>query len=41
VQRSVSGTGNGYGHCTFTPSELATAFLDLVLWAEHGVKPPN
>jgi pimeloyl-ACP methyl ester carboxylesterase len=41
VQRSVPGTGNGYGHCTFTPSELATAFLDLVLWAEHGVKPPN
>jgi len=41
VQRSVLGTGNGYGHCTFTPTELATAFLDLVLWAEFGVKPPN
>ena len=41
VQRSVPGTGSGYGHCTFTPSELATAFFDLVLWAEHGVKPPN
>ena len=41
VQRLVPGTGNGYGHCTFTPSELATAFLDLVLWAEHGVKPPS
>ena len=39
VQRSVLGTGNGYGHCTFTPQELATAFSDLVLWAEHGVKP--
>jgi len=41
VQRSVPGTGSGYGHCTFTPSELATAFFDLVLWAEFGVKPPN
>jgi hypothetical protein len=39
VQRSVPGTGNGYGHCTFTPQELATAFSDLVLWAEYGVKP--
>ena len=41
VQRSVPGTGNGYGHCTFTPVELATAFFDLVLWAEHGVKPAS
>jgi pimeloyl-ACP methyl ester carboxylesterase len=41
VQRLVPGTGNGYGHCTFTPLELATAFSDLVLWAEYGVKPAN
>ena len=41
VQRSVPGTGNGYGHCTFTPQELVTAFFDLVLWAEYGVKPAN
>jgi len=41
VQRSVLGTGNGYGHCTFTPQEIATAFFDLVLWAEYGVKPAN
>jgi pimeloyl-ACP methyl ester carboxylesterase len=41
VQRSVLGTGNGYGHCTFTPQELATAFFDLVLWAEYGIKPAN
>ncbi len=41
VQRSVLGSGNGYGHCTFTPGELATAFFDLVLWAEFGVKPAN
>jgi hypothetical protein len=39
VQRSVLGTGNGYGHCTFTPLELATAFFDLTLWVEYGVKP--
>jgi pimeloyl-ACP methyl ester carboxylesterase len=41
VQRSVPGTGNGYGHCTFTPQELVTAFFDLVVWAELGVKPAN
>jgi pimeloyl-ACP methyl ester carboxylesterase len=28
-----------YGHCNFTPTELATAFTDLVLWAELGLKP--
>lgn len=39
VQRSVAGTGGGYGHCTFTPLEQATAFQDLVLWAEYGIKP--
>jgi pimeloyl-ACP methyl ester carboxylesterase len=39
VQREVLGTGNGYGHCTFTPFELATAFSDLVLWAEYGIMP--
>ena len=39
VQRNVAGTNNGYGHCTFTPQELSQAFLDLVLWAQAGVKP--
>ena len=39
VQRSVPGTANGYGHCTFTPQELATAFSQLVLWVEFGIKP--
>ena len=39
VQRSVLGTANGYGHCTFTPLEISNAFSDLVLWAEYGVKP--
>jgi len=39
VRRSVPGTAGGYGHCTFTPQELSTAFTDLVLWAQYGVKP--
>lgn len=39
VQRQVAGTGNGYGHCTFTPQELTQAFFDLILWGEAGVKP--
>ena len=39
VQRSVSGFFGGYGHCTFTPDELAQAFFDLVLWGEYGLKP--
>lgn len=39
VQRSVPGTGGGYGHCTFTPQELSKAFLDLIAWGELGVKP--
>jgi pimeloyl-ACP methyl ester carboxylesterase len=28
-----------YGHCNFTPTELATAFADIVRWAELGIKP--
>ena len=39
VQRNVQGTGNGYGHCTFTPQELTQAFFDLILWGEFGIKP--
>jgi hypothetical protein len=35
VQRTVS----RYGHCEFTPTEIATAFLDLVAWVEFGIKP--
>jgi pimeloyl-ACP methyl ester carboxylesterase len=35
VQRTV----NRYGHCVFTPGELATAFSDLVGWVEFGIKP--
>jgi hypothetical protein len=27
------------GHCTFTPTELVTTFVDLVTWVEAGVKP--
>jgi pimeloyl-ACP methyl ester carboxylesterase len=35
VQRQI----NRYGHCNFTPTELATAFSDLVVWVEFGIKP--
>jgi len=36
VQRTVS----RYGHCDqLLPEEIATAFRDLVLWVEYGVKP--
>lgn len=27
------------GHCSFTPTELVTTFVDLVKWVEGGVKP--
>jgi hypothetical protein len=35
VQRTI----NRYGHCDFTPAELATAFADLVGWVEFGITP--
>jgi pimeloyl-ACP methyl ester carboxylesterase len=35
VQRTI----NRYGHCTFTPAEIAGAFGSLVAWVELGVKP--
>ena len=35
VQRTV----DRYGHCLFTPDELASAIFDLVAWVELGVKP--
>ncbi len=35
VQRSI----RAVGHCDFEPEELIGAFLDLVAWVEHGVKP--
>jgi pimeloyl-ACP methyl ester carboxylesterase len=35
VQRTI----DRYGHCVFTPNELATAFSDLVAWVEFGVVP--
>jgi len=28
-----------YGHADFTPTELVTAFSDLVLWVRYGIKP--
>jgi pimeloyl-ACP methyl ester carboxylesterase len=39
VRRQVPGTAGGYGHCTFSPQELATAITDLIIWGEYGVKP--
>jgi pimeloyl-ACP methyl ester carboxylesterase len=35
VQRAT----RDYGHCSFTPTELVTTFVDLVAWVEGGVKP--
>ena len=35
VQRQVP----AYGHCVFTPVQIGSAFSDLVLWVELGIKP--
>jgi pimeloyl-ACP methyl ester carboxylesterase len=35
VQRQVP----SFGHCVFTPAELGSAFSDLVLWVQFGIKP--
>ncbi|HLV59148.1 MAG TPA: phthalyl amidase [Natronosporangium sp.] len=35
VQRAI----RGIEHCDFTAEELVTAFVDLVAWVEHGIKP--
>ena len=35
VRRTIS----RYGHCNFTPDEIALAFAQLVGWVEFGVKP--
>lgn len=35
VQRAI----NRYGHCNFQPSEVLTAFTDLVTWVNTGVRP--
>ncbi len=35
VQRPI----NRWGHCAFTPSELTTAFGDLVGWVQTGQRP--
>jgi pimeloyl-ACP methyl ester carboxylesterase len=35
VQRSI----DRYGHCAFTPAEIAAAFADLVGWVQFGIKP--
>jgi hypothetical protein len=28
-----------YGHCVFTPTDLASAFADLAAWVEFGIRP--
>jgi hypothetical protein len=35
VQRAT----RDFGHCTFTPTELVTTFVDLVSWVDDGLKP--
>ncbi|HUG26159.1 alpha/beta hydrolase [Piscinibacter sp.] len=35
VQRAT----RDFGHCTFTPTEMVTTFVDLVAWVESGAKP--
>jgi pimeloyl-ACP methyl ester carboxylesterase len=35
VQRAT----RDFGHCTFTPTELVTTFVDLVRWVDDGLKP--
>ena len=35
VQRAI----RGVSHCGFTPTELVTAFAELVGWVEYGFKP--
>jgi pimeloyl-ACP methyl ester carboxylesterase len=37
--RLVQRATRDVGHCTFTPTELVTTFVDLVKWVEAGVKP--
>lgn len=35
VQRQI----DRYGHCVFTPTDLASAFADLAAWVEFGIRP--
>jgi pimeloyl-ACP methyl ester carboxylesterase len=35
VRRQVQ----AFGHCVFTPAQLGSAFSDLVLWVQFGIKP--
>jgi hypothetical protein len=37
VQRAI----RGVGHCDFTPTELVTAFTDLVTWVQQGARPAD
>jgi hypothetical protein len=35
VQRAT----RDFGHCSFTPTELVSTFVDLVKWVDGGLKP--
>jgi pimeloyl-ACP methyl ester carboxylesterase len=37
--RLVQRATRDIGHCTFTPTELVTTFVDLTKWVEAGIKP--
>ena len=39
ASRLVQRATRDVGHCTFTPTELVTTFVDLVKWVEAGIKP--
>jgi hypothetical protein len=28
-----------FGHCTFSPAEIASSFTDLIAWVEAGIRP--
>lgn len=39
AQNLVQRATRDIGHCTFTPTELVTTFVDLVKWVDAGVEP--
>ena len=39
ADRLVQRTVNAFGHCSFNQQEMLTAFDDLVLWVNEGIRP--
>ena len=39
AHRLVQRATRDVGHCSFTPTELVTTFVDLTKWVEAGIKP--